>query len=143
MNIIENGLYSYAAGRGHCKHGLVIIKRDKEENLYAEDTYWSSGGTRYNLDDVKGELEFLLDLNNVKEVSKDDYDLYDPKDRAYIPVGGWHEKRLVRADATKRTALIIEDLEYRISKNKSEIKALQWDVERMEKDLENYKEVRV
>lgn len=134
-DVIENGLYELQGGYGWCKHGLIKVIRGSDGELYGYDTYWTSpyDNKAYLIRDVLDRLTFKLDLNNAKEVDEDEFYLYDEKDRCYIPVGGWRERYLVRANAEKRIDYIVYNL-------KTKIKECEYYIQYNQNKLERYKE---
>lgn len=142
MNIEKECVYRYQKGAGWCKHGIVYtIEKDNE--LYAIDTYWdstfkkqlSSGVKCYKVSDISNDLEFVMKLDDIKEVRSEEFYLYDEKDRIWLPMGGWHERYLINKNVDKRIDYIISDLKYKISSAKSKILYLQSDIIRWEEEL--------
>jgi len=137
--IKENALYKYAKGCSHAKHGIVYTKCDDKGKMWAIDTYWDSEfkkglsqDTRYYaVEDIADDIEFSMMIEDIVEVSKNEFYLYDSEDTLYIPVGGWHERYLVKRNAIKNVTTVIESLEYKIDQIKREIKSLGRDVEKL------------
>jgi len=65
-----------------CFDGQLVCRKDREGNLYLEDTYWNSNGICFTLEKAlkEGKLTFRFNLNEVEETNKDCVLYYDPKD---------------------------------------------------------------
>ena len=120
MKIIENGLYKLPGTHGHCRHGLVRTLRGRTGNLIAVDTYWNDGDA-IEVDAVKDRLEFIIDLSRCVETDSRTWNLYEEKDRAYIPIGGGSERYLVLKDAKPSIEKQIEQLREEVRKARNEI----------------------
>lgn len=75
------------------RHGMAVIQADQSGNLWALDTYWVSwenGGRR--LEECRGSLEFIINLNDCKLTDRDTWEHYADCDRAHIPLAEWEPK---------------------------------------------------
>ena len=139
MNAIDvkaNCLYEYPPFRGKWgKHGLVRTFQ-KENGIYAQDTYWI--GSRRNMDvsDFSGtfkvtdkeaaNMEFLTEVSGLKEVrGYDEWVQYKESERFHIPIGGGHEEWLVLKTAQKDPKLQRKQINYEISQEKDRIRSAQ------------------
>lgn len=144
MKIIkENALYRYNKGCGWCKHGIVYTMKDKKGQMWAVDTYWDSrfskgltqNTTYYSISDVADDLEFVMMIEDAKEINKNNFHLYDEDEKLHIPVGGWHERWLVNKNAKKNENEVIENIEYRIDNYQRKTRSLQEEIEKLNKWL--------
>lgn len=138
--IKENALYKYKKGEGWCKHGIVYTVRDMKGNLWAIDTYdgidvrraFYGDKTRYliNKDIDENDLEYIMDMEDVRIVTKREFEQYDEKDRFFIPMGTRHEKYIVNKNAKPNKDLQIAQLKHEIKSLEIEIRMKQTRLER-------------
>lgn len=132
-------LYRYPKDAGKwCRHGLRLIHTGWNGVLYAIDTYWDdfSNGDPIRVDEIEPSgLEFILDLNTAKKVTRDVWERYAEKDRAHIPDGGCGEQFWVRKDAEKCRSKEREWLERCRDSAKADVRVAQGRVEWYEQQL--------
>ena len=99
-----------------CKHDIVKAEIECGKFIFV-DTYWASRShsTVYKFEQVKDMLVFAIDCNYVKEVNDFEYDMYDDKDKLYIPIGGGSEKLLVDSRVEVNRDKVKELLEWQLS----------------------------
>ncbi|MGG1652243.1 hypothetical protein ABHN03_03845 [Paenibacillus sp. NRS-1775] len=139
MKIQENALYRHADGSSHCRHGIVYTVKDSRDQIWAIDTYWdnkfskglTNDGYCYLAEEIADKLELVMFIDDVLEVSRDEFYLYNDKDVLYVPVGGWHERYLVNKNAKKNIEIVIEFIKAKIDSNEREIRNLTSDNEKL------------
>ena len=119
--------------RTWCFHNILIFT-----GKFLEDTYWGSSPKKLSLEDVK---EYKLrkicdDITKMKEVNSENFNLYNKKDILWIPIGGWNERYLVRANAKKSMKLFKQMIKHRIGNYKSRMESFKDDLERL-KQIKN------
>lgn len=150
QDIKPNAIYRYDKGRGWCKHGIVYTYL-KDGKLYANDTYGDSefsninGGycsgmvTTYEVEKIKDDLDFVMMVDEVMYVSKEDFYLYEEKDKLFMPMSSsCHERYIVKKNATKSKERVIEDLKLKIECCKNEIKWAKEKLKKYEEELRKY-----
>lgn len=137
----NNAVYHYSKVRGNwCTHGIVFTVIVKGI-MYAVDTYGKSDIEKHKelkyfsefdkvwkAEDIKGDLEYIMDIDDIKEVDERTFDLWSDKDKVYIPIGSWHERYLVN----KNKSINKENETYKLY---SEIKSLKWTIESKQREL--------
>lgn len=142
MNEIKNNaIYYYDKVRGNwCTHGIVFTVI-KDDIMWAVDTYnrqsiekfkelnyFNEFDKVWKVKDIENDLEYIMDIDNIKQVDERTFDLYDYKNRVYIPIGNWHERYLVN-----KNKAISKDNE--IYKLHSEINSIKWMIESSQREL--------
>ncbi len=112
--------------QGWCKHGIFRTK-EYDGKIQFIDTYWNDKSVSIEHFDISN-LVYVGQVEDFKECSSDEYWLYSERDRIHIPIGGWHERWLIKKDAKKEHAKIIADIE-------NAIKKLQFDIKWAEQSL--------
>ncbi|WP_291566805.1 MULTISPECIES: hypothetical protein [unclassified Clostridium] len=66
----------------HCFDGQLIVKQNRNGELYLEDTYWTSDNKTFTLEQAleRGYLKLKCNLNDVEECSKCDLNYYADED---------------------------------------------------------------
>ena len=132
MEIRSRAIYRYTKGEGWCKHGIVhTFETDGE--MYARDTYsdaefinisiYDDFGKLYLVDEIKDDLQFIMMIDDLTIIHKDEFYLYDEIDRLYIPMGSWHERYLINKNSSKFSDYIIEHMNCKINSITNEIKS--------------------
>ncbi|MGJ0846534.1 hypothetical protein ACR77J_07590 [Tissierella praeacuta] len=134
----------------HCLDGQLIVKKDINDKLYLQDTYW--GGI--SLDDdydsrvftlesalKLGELEFICNIENIERIKEYEMDFYADEDAFNLS----HQHRCYKAyykkkDSQKCPKKMEEVLLYKIERAKSEIKSKEIDINRFRRELETVRE---
>lgn len=142
--IEEGNIYWYPKGRSHCKHGIIYIVKNKDDKLFAIDTYWDSmfkgklysDITFYDVSKLnEDDLLFLMKIEDIKEVSEHEYWQYDEEDKFYIPIGGWHPRYIVNKNISKNIEYIKNQLLNEIKSAEYRIKSSQQEIEEKKKQL--------
>ena len=125
-DVIENAYYRLNIERKDylekwCKHDIVKAEKECDAFVFV-DAYWASrsNSTVYKFEQVKDMLVFAIDSNFIKEVNDFEFDMYDDKDKLYIPVGGGSVRRLVDTRAEKNKDKIKELLEWKLHSYESD-----------------------
>ncbi|NFO46552.1 hypothetical protein FDB40_06420 [Clostridium botulinum] len=139
----NNAVYYYDKVRGDwCTHGIVFtviidgimyavdtygkqdIEKHKELKYFGEfDKVWKAK-------DIESDLEYIMDIDDIKEVNERTFDLWSDKDKVHIPIGNWHERYLVN----KNKGIDRENETYKL---RSEIESLKWTIESKKRELES------
>jgi hypothetical protein len=154
MQIIEGGIYRRTDRFDNwCHHGIVFITKHNcynsktqkydDERLIGVDTYWNSGfsisylegAAIWDLDKFKDNLEFIMMIDDIKEVRENEFWDYNKKDRLYLPIGGWHERYLVNKNAKPNKELMRENILDKIEEAKSKIRSAEYSIERYKDKL--------
>ena len=113
-----------------------------------EDTYWSNGNTPYTYEELaKMSDNRIIDndqnINDMVQMPPARYEAelyqYDPKDTLYIPMGGWHERCLIRKGAEPLKEKVIEQIGYKVREKMGKIESLVDDVRELLRTLERMK----
>ncbi|OSA95682.1 UNVERIFIED_ORG: hypothetical protein B2H93_04480 [Clostridium botulinum] len=141
MKIKNNAIYHYGKVRGNwCTHGIVFTVK-KNGVLWAVDTYnrqnienfkdlnyFSEFDKVWQVKDIRKDLEYIMDIDDIMEVDERTFELYDNENRVHIPIGSWHERYLVNKNKSINK-------ENEIYKLKSEIKSLRWQIESSQRQI--------
>ena len=141
MKIKNNAIYYYNKVRDNwCTHGIVFTVI-KSNTMWVVDTYnrqkieefknldyFSEFDKVWEVKDIKDDLEYIMDIDDIKQVDERTFDLYDYKDRVHIPIGNWHERYLVNKNKTTSK-------ENEIYKLQSEIESIKWTIESSKRKL--------
>ena len=145
MEIKNNAIYYYDDVRGNwCTHGIVFTVT-RNGIMYAIDTYNRQDIEKYKaidcftefdkvweVEDIKNNLEYIMDIDDIQEVDKRTFDIWCDKDKVYIPIGTWHDRYLVN----KNKGIDMQNEIYILT---SEIKSLEWSIENQIKELKEKK----
>ncbi|WP_145413484.1 hypothetical protein [Paenibacillus xylanexedens] len=137
--IQERAIYKLESGRDHCKHGIVYTIKSNDGVMWAIDTYWDSRFTKglnsdgycYIVDEIEDQMEFVMMLDDIKEVSREEFYLYDIEGTIHLPVGGWNERYLVNKNAKKNIERVCDSIRSKIISNDNMIKSLKRDNEKL------------
>ncbi|NFT08797.1 hypothetical protein FDF26_17445 [Clostridium botulinum] len=141
MKIKNNAIYYYDKVRNHWNtHGVVFTVK-KNGVLWAVDTYhrqdieqcknldyFNEFDKVWKVKDIKNDLEYIMDIDDILEVDERTFQLYDYENRVHIPIGNWHERYLVNKNKSTnkenegyKLKSEIESLKYQIKYNQKEI----------------------
>jgi len=143
--IKENAVYSLEGKKipNWCFHNILIAKKTDLGEFYLEDTYWSSNSKWFSLKQIEEngwKLKKLFDnFNDLVDVNKAEFRLYDSSDRLYIPVGSWHERFLVLKNAKYSRQKVERYLNFAIEKLENELKWIQQRLIEAKKIKEKFK----
>jgi hypothetical protein len=116
------------------RHGMAVIRADRDGNLWALDTYWDSwDNSCYRVGSVH--LEFIINLSDCKLVDREICEQYADCDRGYIPLGAYSERWYVRKDAGPDPQRVREQLRSKIDNLEACIRSDQWRLEGLRKEL--------
>jgi hypothetical protein len=135
-------LYRYAPDAGKwCRHGLRRIVSERGQ-LYAIDTYWDdwSNGDPRRVEEIQKDLEFVVDLSAARKVSRDVYERFAEKDRAWIPMGGGSEQYWVSTSATPNPENTRAWLQSKLKHAQSDLRVAQNRVNWAEDELAQFEE---
>lgn len=122
--------YTDYAQQGWCRHGIFRTTEYDGEIRFV-DTYWNDKSVSINHFDMSN-LVYVGQVEDFKECSDDEFWLHNERDRIHIPIGGWHERYLIKKDAKQDHVKVICNIE-------NAIKKLQFDIEWAEKSLKGKK----
>jgi len=125
----------------HCFDGQLIVVR-KNDKLWLEDTYWSSGRNSYNLEDLlnKGTFTLKCNLNEVEEIKQYDMDYYDDSDVFNISgQKGYHSHFVKKIGAQKSQAKMLEMLNRKLYDTRQTISSAQQREKYIQSDIEKVK----
>ena len=126
--VVKNSFSPY-----HCFDGILIVRKDKKEEFYLEDTYWSNGRT-FTLDEAlaKGTLRYVFNLDKVEKTSKRDLNYYDDKDIVILRYGhGYSTQCFIRKGAKKSKEKMLAVIKKQISDAKIDLSCI---TDRIERD---------
>lgn len=112
----------------HCFDGQLVVKKNRDGELYLMDTYWGFADCgenhRFTLEKAlqKGNLEFICNLDDVISCSKYDYKYYDKKDIFDLSYQHHcYEQYMRKKDAKRLKDVMLDYIYYKIKENKDEL----------------------
>ena len=120
----QDGLHPW--GTYHCRSQIAVVK-----DGCLVDTYWFGGGSENVIDPSKVELTFFADelWPQISEWQVPYYDAADVRDTRHP--NNSRAPIYLRIGAQRSAARILEEIEYRESKARSEIRSAERQIERM------------
>ena len=139
-DIIDGAMYRLLETPEHeletwCKHNLLVAKFF-DNTIMFRDTYWNSGVYTTSFEEVGDRIEFVLDLNHSKLVSRREWREYDCCNRAWIPIGGDGEQWIIDDRVDKSYDMVKLALESDIGSLESTIRIAQIDRDLKKKELD-------
>lgn len=109
----------------HCFDGQLIAK-ERNGELYLEDTYWLSGGSKiFILEEAlkRGTLTFICNLDDVEKATENDYNYYDDEDLFDLSYQHRSYKRYFKKKGSERSKNKMKEvLEKKIEDNERVIR---------------------
>jgi hypothetical protein len=135
-------LYRYAPDANKwCRHGLRFIA-ERGGHLWALDTYWGVADWLHcdalPAEQIAIDLEFLLDLSNAEIVTRDRYERYAEKDRAYVPMGSVDATCWVSKSAKPDPQKCREWLRLKLGGAEATLRGAEHRVERAKRELDEF-----
>lgn len=139
----------------HCFDGQLIVRQDKNGNIYLEDTYWSyydkekntfrsdSGNRRFSLEDAlkQGKLFYKCNLDDIEMISEYDTNYYADEDIFDLSYQhGCYKVFFKRKGAQKSISKMESVLNQKIKRIEAEIRHLTWQLEEAKENLKKLKE---
>ncbi|WP_091017662.1 MULTISPECIES: hypothetical protein [Paenibacillus] len=133
--IQERAIYRIDNSNAGCRHGIVHTVMSENGLMWAFDTYWSNSITKefdnneqwYLVNGIEDRMSFVMMVDDAKEVTREEFYLYDDTDKLHIPRGYRGEKYLVNRNAKKSVDLVVESIRSKMISNDNMIKGLQKD----------------
>jgi len=125
----------------HCFDGQLVIKKYDGE-LILEDTYWSSNGRRFKIQEAidKGEMKFVCNLNEVSLIKESETVYYDDSHIFNLSYQhGCYRKFAIKKGAKRSAKKMIKIIEHKISDEKYNIKYSNRNIELLEEKLKKVK----
>ena len=117
----------------HCFDGILFVKQKNDGSLYLVDTYWSSGGRSFTLEQAleQGILTFICNINDVEPCVKSEKRYYNSDDFFNLSSQhGCYERYFKRKNAARSSELMEEELKKLIDERKHEIEYAEYDIKR-------------
>jgi len=124
-----------------CFDGQLIVK-ERNEQLYLEDTYWNSGDNKtFTLEEAleKGTLTFICNLDDVEKIGELDTQYYDDKDIFNLSYQHHCYIKFCIKEGAKRSADKMKAvLNAKIAESKREI---EWETVQVKRNVEKLQEL--
>lgn len=137
-----------------CFDGQLVVKQDKNGNIYLEDTYWSfydkenntfknmGYSKRFSLEELlkQGQLFYKCNLDNVEIISEYDTKYYADEDIFDLSYQHGCKKLFVKRKGAQKSITKMESvLNKEIESIEVEIRYLTWKLEKTKENLEELK----
>ncbi len=137
-----------------CFDGQLIVKQDKNGNMYLEDTYWSfydkennvfksnSCSKRFSLEEAlkQGKLFYKCNLDDVEMISEYDTNYYADEDIFDLSYQHGCKKLLFKRKGAQKSITKMESvLNKEIENIEAQIRYLTWKLEKVKENLEELK----
>jgi hypothetical protein len=112
----------------HCFDGILV-----SNGTMLIDTYWTSGGRRFTLKEAQaqGTIEFLCNLEEMKEIREADVQYFDDVITLFIHAG--HRKKfLIKKEQPRSQTKMLENIKDKIAEKIRVISMAQDNIERLE-----------
>ena len=140
MNVKENDVYSFRYKDTsemfepyHCFDGTLKCVKTRSGLMFI-DQYWSGNdGRTFTIDEAfkKGTMEFLCNLDEVKEINKADAKYYDESDVIHLRIhAGYRDRFFIKEGIEKSAKKMISYCNRKISDAKSNIEMSYREIER-------------
>lgn len=144
MDIKLNDVYRfrYKIYKAWCFDGKLIVRKDKNGNLYLQDTYWgfnSNENKSFTLEQAleEGYLTFLCNLDEVEECTVFDLDYYADEDLFNLSYQhGFYKLYYKRKGAVKSPEKMKNVLMQKIKSTEEDIEWSQGRLKRLKEKLE-------
>ena len=129
-----------------CFDAQLIVKQNKNGELYLQDTYWGfndNGGKVFTLKQIleRGELTFICNLDEVEECEKNDLQYYDDNDLFDLSYQhGCYKFYVKRKGAKKSPEKMKKAIEIKIKSAEREILWQQSSIEQLKEKLNKLNE---
>jgi hypothetical protein len=139
-DVIDGGLYRLLAEPGgyvgtSWYHNLLIAHVQEDKTVFC-DTYWLDFYRPYELETIRSRLEFVFDLKNARDVTREEWECYADADRTNIPVGMCPAKWYVAKSAQKSVPAMIVIQEHKIEVLRNSIIVERHELAVAERELE-------
>lgn len=123
-----------------CFDGQLIVK-EKNGELYLEDTYWGSDNRKFTLKEAleRGSLTFICNLDNVIECGEYNLQYYADEDIFNLSYqSGCYKKYCIRKNAKHSAEKMKAVLNEKITNSKREI---EWETVQIKRNVEKLQEL--